>query len=212
MKLTRRATGARLLAGLALAVVPLLGLTPSAAAAQTVTYHLRSTAAGQTADSTLTVSVEATQPATVAPGGALSVTLATGPITVPSSANGYTIREIKDIRLNIPVPANSTYGSCSLSGGANVGSGTPSCSQAAGTVTVTVPGPIAGGATATLPTLTLNLTAGDSGMISTRLGGTGYSDPGLTFTAVVLVLGFPVNAPTNGYPDPNPVLASTTIG
>jgi dehydratase len=213
MKPTHRAAGTRLLAGIALATVPLLGLTPTAAAdTQAVTYHLRSTAAGQTADSTMTVRVAATQPATVAPNGPLTVALSTDPITVPGSANGYTIRQIQDLALVVPVPANAVYGSCALSGGDNLGSGTPSCAESGGKVTVNVPGPLAGGSTATLPTLTLNLTAGDSGTVDTRLGGSSYSDPGLSFTAVVQVLGFPVNAPTGGYPDPNPVLASTTIG
>jgi dehydratase len=79
-------------------------------------------------------------------------------------------------------------------------------------ITVTVPGPIAGGATFTLPTLTLGLTAGSSGTIQAQLAGTSFSDPGLTFTAVTSVLGFPVNAPTVGFPNPNPILATTTIG
>ena len=53
-------------------------------------------------------------------------------------------------------------------------------------MTATVPGPIAGGSTFTLPTLTLNLTAGSSGSTTPgALAGTSYSDPGLTFTAVV---------------------------
>jgi dehydratase len=205
--------GVRLLARLALALVPLLGLVPSAAAAtRAVTYDLRSTTAGHTADSTLTVRVDAAQPARVAPGGALTVTLSTDPIIVPDSVGGLPIRQIQDLALTIPVPANSGYGSCRLSGGANVGGGTPSCAESGGKVTVTVPGPVAGGVTVTLPTLTLDLTAGASGTIDTQLGGSSYDDPGLTFTAVVSVSGFSVNAPTSGYPHPNPVLASTTIG
>jgi dehydratase len=208
-----RRVGVRLIGVTALALLPAFGTTLAAHAdSQTVTYDIESSAAGQTSDSTLSVAVDTTAPATVAPGGAVSVVIAPGAITVPSSADGYSISQIQDIKLIVPVPANSTYVSATLSGGSGLGSGTPSVAQSGGVVTATVPGPIAGGATFTLPTLNLDLTAGSSGTIQTQLAGSGYSDPGLTFTAVVSVLGFPVDAATVGYPDPNPVLATTTIG
>ena len=75
-----------------------------------------------------------------------------------------------------------------------------------------VPGPIKGGADFELPTVTINLQAGGTGTITTKLGGTSYDAPGLTFTAVVVVFGFPVDAAAKGYPDPSPVLTTTTIG
>jgi dehydratase len=213
MKPTFRRVGVRMIGIAALALLPLLGTALTAdAATQTVTYAIQSSAIGQTANSTLSVDVTTAAPATVSPGGALTITLTPGPITVPSSASGYTITQINSIKLLVPVPANSTYVSASLSGGSNLGSGTPSVSESGGVVTASVPGPIAGGATFTLPALTLGLTAGSSGTITTQLAGTSYSNPGLTFTAVVSVFGFPVNAATAGYPNPNPVLATTTIG
>lgn len=212
MKPSRRRVGARLIGITALAVLPLFAVQAMAnAATTTVTYDIQSSAAGQTADSTLSVSVDAEAPATVAPGGALTITLTPGSITVPSSADGYTIEDIQDITLSVPVPANSTYDSASLSGGSGYGSGTPTVAESNGVVTATVPGPVDGGASFTLPELTLNLTAASSGTIDTTLSGTSYSSPGLTFTAVVSVLGFPVDAATVGYPDPSPVLATTTI-
>lgn len=206
-------TGTRVLGIALLAAIPLLGTTlPANAAGTPITYDLQSTAVGQTANSTIPVTVNASSsPASVAPGGAVTVTLATGSLTVPSSASGYTIQDIQGIALDVAVPTNSTYVSCSLAGGSGLGSGTNTCAQSGNNVVVTIPGPIAGGATATLPTLTINVTAGSSGSIDTTLAGTSYSDPGLTFTAVVSVFGFPVNAPTNGYPTTSPVLASTTI-
>jgi dehydratase len=208
-----RRVGGRLLVVAALALLPVFGASVAAnAVTQTVTYDVQSTAAGQTVNSTLSVGVDTTAPATVAPGSAVSVVLAPQPLTVPSSAGGHTINQIQNIALKIPVPTNSTFVSATLSGGAGLGSAAPSVAQSGGVVTVTVPGPIAGGATFTLPTLTLGLTAGSSGTITTQLAGTSFSDPGLTFTAVVSVLGFPVNAPSNGFPNPNPVLATTTIG
>ncbi|HVV20926.1 MAG TPA: cyclase [Pseudonocardiaceae bacterium] len=212
MKSSFRRVGARVIGIAALALLPALGSTLTASAdTQTVNYDIQSSAAGQTANSTLSVDVDTTAPATVAAGGSLSDVLAPGPITVPTSADGYTITQIQDITLKVPVPANSTYVSATLSGGSGLGSGTPTVSQSDGVVTVAVPGPVKGGATFTLPTLTLGLTAGTSGSIVTQLAGTSYSDPGLTFTAVVSVLGFPVDAATVGYPDPNPVLATTAI-
>ncbi|HEX3781358.1 MAG TPA: cyclase [Pseudonocardiaceae bacterium] len=208
-----RRNGFRVVGIAMLAAIPLLGMTlPANAAGTSITYDLQSTAVGQTADSTIPVTVSATSsPATVAPGGAVAVTLSTGSLTVPSSADGYTIENINGIALDIAVPTNSTYVSCSLSGGSGLGSGTNTCSQSGSDVVVNIPGPISGGATATLPTLTINVTAGSSGSIDTQLAGTSYTDPGLTFTAVISVIGIGVNAPTTGYPTPSPVLASTTI-
>lgn len=210
-------TGVRVTGVAMLAALPLLGMTVPAsatpAASTPITYDLQASAAGQTGNFTIPVTVDATtSPATVAPGGAVTVTLSTGSLTVPSSADGYTIKDIQGIALDIAVPTNSTYVSCSLSGGSGLGSGTNTCSRSGGNVVVDVPGPIAGGATATLPTLTINVTAGSSGSIDTKLAGTSYSDPGLTFTAVISVIGIPVNAPTNGYPDTSPVLTSASIG
>jgi dehydratase len=196
-----------------LAAIPLLGMAlPASAASTSLTYDLESTAVGQTVDSTIPATVSATSsPASVAAGGAVTVTLNTGSLTVPASASGYTITNINSIQLDITDPTNSTFVSCSLSGGSGLGSGTNTCTNSGGVVVVSIPGPISGGATATLPTLTVNVTAGSSGSIDTQLAGTSYSSPGLTFTAVISVLGIGVNAPTTGYPTPSPVLASTTI-
>ncbi len=210
-------TGVRITGVAMLAALPLLGMTLPAGATPAegtpITYDLQSTAVGQTADSSIPVTVNASSsPATVAPGGAVTVTLAAGSLTVPSSADGYTVKDIQGIALDIAMPTNSTYVSCSLSGGSGLGSGTNTCSNSGGNVVVNIPGPIAGSATATLPTLTIDVTAGSSGSIDTKLAGTSYSDPGLTFTAVISVIGISVNAPTTGYPTTSPVLASTSIG
>jgi dehydratase len=60
--------------------------------------------------------------------------------------------------------------------------------------------------------VTINLTAGASGTIETKLGGTSYTDPGLTFTAVVSSFLGDITAPTACFPDPSPVFTTTTIG
>lgn len=195
-----------------LALVPLLAVTTTAAAAnQTITYKVRASALGQTADLTLDQGVNATAPATVAPGGNLAVVIDPAPNTVPSSGGGRTISEINTIQLKLPVPANSTFVSATLSGGSGLGSTPPTVGLSGGNVVLSVKGPLKGGASFELPTVTINLKAGASGTIQSKLGGTSFDDPGLTFNAVVVVI-FPITAPAKAFPDPNPVLTSTTIG
>ncbi len=202
----------RLAKAAALALVPVLAFgTTAAAANQTITYKVRATALGQTADLTLDQGVDASAPATVAPGGALKVTIDPAPNTVPATGGGYTIREINTVALKLPVPANSTFVSASLSGGSGLGSTPPTVAKVGNDVVLSVKGPLKGGAAFELPTVTVNLTAGSSGTIETKLGGTSYDAPGLTFNAVVVVI-FPITAPAKAYPDPSPVLTSTTIG
>lgn len=196
----------------ALALLPLLVFTSTAqAATHPITYKLRASAVGQTSEFTLDQTIDATAPATVAPNGAVAVVIDPAPNRVPSDASGYRVREIKNLVLKIPVPANSTYRSVTLQGGSGLNS-TPTAALEGGNIVLKLAGPLAGGGAFELPTLTINLTAGASGAITTKLGGTSYSDAGLTFTAVVIAGIFPVNAPATGYPDPSPALTTTTIG
>ncbi|HWG25977.1 hypothetical protein [Actinospica sp.] len=195
-----------------LAALTAFGVASTASAATGVTYDCQASAVGQTGTFTVSASVTASAPSTVAADSALTITESVGSITVPTSASGYTVKSINGIKLEVPVPANSTYDSASLAGGSNYGSGTPSVSEASGEITISIPGPINAGTTFTLPTLTLNLTSGSSGTITSSLSGTSYSSPGLTFTAVISVLGLSVNASAVGYPSTTPSLTSTTIG
>jgi dehydratase len=202
------------LAGIAAAaLVPMLmfATNASAAAPQTITYKLRASAAGQSSDFTLDQGVDASAPATVAPNGTVKVTIDPAANKIPTEAGGRQVREIKGLALRLPVPANSQFQSASLSGGSGLG-GTPTVALQGNDVVLSVPGPIKGGADFELPTVTIDLQAGGTGTITTKLGGTSYDAPGLTFTAVVTVIGFPINAAAKGYPDPSPVLTTTTIG
>lgn len=201
------------LAGILL-LVPMLmfsATTHASAAPQTITYKLRASAAGQSSDFTLDQGVDASAPETVAPNGAVKVTIDPAPNKIPAEAGGRQVREIKGLALKLPVPGNSKFQSASLSGGSGLG-GTPTVALQGNDVVLSVPGPIKGGADFELPTVTINLQAGGTGTITTKLGGTSYDAPGLTFTAVVTVIGFPINAAAKGYPDPSPVLTTTTIG
>jgi dehydratase len=189
----------------------LMFTTNASAAPQTITYKLRASAAGQSSEFTLDQGLDASAPATVAPNGTLAVVIDPAPNKIPSEAAGRQVREIKDLSLKLPVPGNSKFQSATISGGSGLG-GTPSIGLVGNDVVLKVPGPIKGGADFELPVVTINLQAGGTGSIESKLGGTSYDAPGLTFTAVVVVLGFPINAAAAGYPDPNPVLTTTTIG
>ncbi|MFJ4013214.1 cyclase [Streptomyces sp. NPDC090026] len=199
------AAGALALAGLAAA--------PASAAGTVVGLDCQAkppVGSAQTFD--LDAEVEATAPVSVASGDSFTITLATQQMTVPSSVGGYTVKSLKSIKLTAPVPENAALNGVTLSGGSGTGPGEPTVSVGGGTIVLTVPGPINGGADFTLPALTLDLTAGPSGgTVETRLSGTGYNDPGLTFTASVPILFVTVNVPTSCYPSPNPVLSSTSI-
>lgn len=161
----------------------------------------------------ISAGVDGTAPDTVQSGSAFDVTLAPDAMTVPGSVSGYTVKSINNLKLSVPVPANATLAGETLTGGSGLGSGTPTVAVSGGNVVVTVPGPINGGSSFTLPTLTLNLTAGEAGnTIETRVAGTSYASPGLSFTASVKVSIFTVSVPTSCYPSPSPVLTSTAIG
>ncbi|RZQ60477.1 cyclase [Amycolatopsis suaedae] len=152
-----------------------------------------------------------TAPATVAPGGALDVVIDPAANTVPAEVAGYKIKHIKTFALKIPIPANSTWVGADLTGGSGLGPTPPKIEVSGNVATLSFPGPLAGGAAFELPTVTAHLKAGTSGTIETKLAGSSYADPGLTFTAVVTQL-VDIEAPTSCFPNPSPVFTKTTIG
>jgi dehydratase len=111
------------------------------------------------------------------------------------------------------LPPGTSFVGATLSGGSGLGTGTPTVSSSGGVVTLLVPGLLAPGSSAVLPTVTaiLQATGTPGTVLHARLSGTGYADPAITFTAVVRVLFFDVEGPTYCYAPTNPVLASTTI-
>ncbi|WP_216216196.1 cyclase [Amycolatopsis aidingensis] len=213
MKATLQRRTARALVCASFALVPIAALaTPATAESFDITFDCRADApiVGPQQVS-LSQATEVTAPATVAPGGELDVVVDPAPNTVPAEVSGYTVKEVKDFALEIPIPANSTYVDAVLSGGSGIGDTPPVIEVADGVATVSFPGPIAGGAEFELPTVTATLAAGESGTIETRLGGTSYDDPGLTFTAVATVGFIDIEAPTVCFPNPSPTLSTTTI-
>lgn len=196
--------------GLTLAV---LHMSPVAAADTDVNFACQArppVGSPQTLD--LAAGIDAVAPASVAAGASFTVELAPTPITVPSSVGEYTVQQIKDLQLSVPVPTNATLTGQQISGGSGLGSAPPTVHVANGRVVVTIPGPIDGGNTFTPPMLTLTMTAGAAGTtVETMIAGSSYDDPGLTFTARVPVFLLIIDVPTSCYPSPSPVLSSTAV-
>jgi dehydratase len=206
MRFTLLKASTAMLAAVTAAVV----VAPVAAAATDITYDCQADTPLGTEAATLNQTVDATAPATVAPGGTLDVVVDPAPNSVPAEVAGYEVDNVNTFSLKVPVPTNATLTGVNLTGGAGLG-GDPTWTESGGVVTVTFPGPIAGGATFELPTITAHLTAGASGAIESTLYGTSYDDAGLTFTTVVSTFIGDISAPTACFPNPNPVLTSTTI-
>ncbi|MBE8517120.1 cyclase [Amycolatopsis sp. H6(2020)] len=202
----------RLAALTAAAVLP-IALAAPASAATSVTFDCQANAPIVGPQKVaLNQDADVTAPPTVAPGGAFDVVIDPAPNTVPGEVSGNKVKNINTFALKIPIPANSSYVGADLTGGSGLGSTPPTISVANGVATLSFPGPIAGGATFELPTVTAHLTAGQSGTIQTKLGGTSYSDPGLTFKAVASTIIGDLTAPTACFPNPSPVFTTTTIG
>ncbi|MEV7037954.1 cyclase [Amycolatopsis sp. NPDC051061] len=197
----------------AVAALPVALAAPASAATTAVTFDCQADApiVGPQQVS-LNQDTDVTAPATVAPGGAFDVVIDPAPNTVPSDVSGNKVKNINTFALKFPIPANSTYVGADLAGGSGLGDTAPTIAVANGVATLSFPGPIAGGATFELPTVTTHLTAGQSGTIETKLSGTSYSDPGLTFKAVASTIIGDITAPTACFPNPSPVFTTTTIG
>jgi dehydratase len=183
---------------------------PQASAATDITYDCQASSPLGPQYIPFNQTVDATAPATVAPGGTFDVVVDPTTNQVPATAGGYTVKNVNTFTLTVPIPPNATLTGLNLTGGSNLGS-TPTWSTSGGVITIKFAGPIAGGATFDLPTITAHLTAGPAGVIESTLYGTSYTNPGLTFTTVVTVVIFDVSVPTACFPNPNPVLTSTTI-
>ncbi|MGW0637217.1 hypothetical protein [Nocardia salmonicida] len=56
----------------------------------------------------MATSVDGTAPSSVAAGAAVAITLAAGPSTVPSSASGFTVTTISNLKTTSLAPTDST--------------------------------------------------------------------------------------------------------
>ena len=165
-------------------------------------------AAGQASYDTNNTAATVLAPRFVAAGTDFTVEITPDPVAVPTSGGGYSIGSLTNLKVSLAVPAGATFVERVLSGGSNLGSGTPTVAQSGTKVVLTVPGPLAPGSTAILPKLDLTFMAngGPGALIETKFAGTSYSNPGLTFT--VAVTGTPIGtitATSNCYAQANPV-------
>jgi len=169
------------------------------------------TALGQTSTSTMDSGITSVAPDTAGQGSTFQLSLTPDPMPIPTSGGGQTIQNLTNVKIKVPVPAGASFVSASLVGGSNLGSGTPTVTHSAGIVTLTIPGPLAAGTTAVLPTVKVNVQAtGSPGTaLNVILAGTSYANPGITFTVKIVLFGLSV--PTNCYVNPSPVFATTTI-
>jgi dehydratase len=198
----------------ALGGVALVASSASAATASStvkVTYKFQISADGESETTSGSTNISVTAPATVAPGGAVAISATAAAFKLDSSVDGVDIKNVENISVEVKAPTNSTFESCTLTGGSGLGTGTPTCTESGGIVTLSVPGPIPGGTVITPPVVTFNVKAGKKGSIVTKLAGTSYSSPGLKGTANVTIFGEPVTATAVGYPDPNKALSTTKI-
>ncbi|GAA0608468.1 hypothetical protein HPO96_31045 [Kribbella sandramycini] len=193
------------------AVLPLVAGAGVAAAAPVASYACRADTKFGKHLLSLRQGVDAKAPATVKPNHRFSITVDLKPGSLPGEVKGFKLKEVRDLRLRVPIPANSSYVSATLTGGSGLNS-TPSVRLEGRVAVISVAGPIAGGANYQLPTLTVRLKAGRRGaVIETRLKGTSYDDPGLTLTAKIKWKFVTINSPVSCYPDPNPALTRTTV-
>ncbi|UGT44883.1 hypothetical protein LTV02_16430 [Nocardia yamanashiensis] len=191
-------------APMALATVFALA-APANAAGVSMNWSCQGTIFGIGQTSSMSTSVDGTAPSSAAAGSAVAITLTPGASSVPSSASGFTVQNISNLKMTWPAPTNSTVVSASVSGGTVAGT----VSTAGGNITLTVPGPIAGGSSFTPPAVTINVTAGAAGTpITTKYAGTSYASPGMTMTTKVAFVG---NVATACYPNPSPTLTTTNV-
>ncbi len=192
-----------------MALAAALCFAGTAHAAVSVNWSCQATVSSTPQTSSMTTSVTGTAPGSVTAGSPVAITIAPGSSTVPTNPVPLvTVVSISNMKMIIPIPANSTYVSSSASGGTFPGS----TALVGSNVVLTVPGPIPGGSTYTPPAVTINVTANAPGSITSNYAGNSYANPGMTFTTTLKpVIGSNFNAATACYPNPSPTLTTTTV-
>jgi len=136
-------------------------------------------------------------------------------MSVPTSGGGYPISWIANVNYRFAIPAGTTFVGANLSGGSNLGTGTPSVAVTGGKLVLSVPGQLAAGTTANFPkiTATFQVTGSAGSAIQTQYAGTSYGDPALTFQTRVnnIPLLGSVTSTSNCYAQTNPILSTTGI-
>jgi len=175
----------------------------------------QTTAAGQTRVNANPTGATVTAPTSVAQGATFQIELTPDAMSVPTEGEGYPISYVSNLRIRFKIPVGTSFVGAVASGGSGIGSGAVSAALNSDDVLLTVAGNLPGGATATLPKVTviLNATGAPGTSITTQYGGTSYGDPSLSFDTRVTGVPFLGSITTNShcYAPVNPVLSTTTI-
>lgn len=149
----------------------------------------------------------------VSSGSTFQLELTADPMTIPTQGGGYPIQHLRQVRVRFAVPAGTSFVSATLSGGSNLGSGTPTVTESGGIVTLLVPGNLTPGTVATLPTVTLTLTAtaAPGSTIDARLYGNSYDNWSIAFIAKVKVGFLSIDGNAQCYDPANPQLAAINV-
>ncbi|MYS21702.1 dehydratase [Streptomyces sp. DvalAA-14] len=193
-------------------IVSVLTTAGPASAATTTPFSLDCQSELNSTQFTLTDSMTSTAPTSVAAGATFAASGSAASLTVPASIGGLQVQEAGDLTLQIQVN-NATILNQTLSGGTNLGTGTPSITRSGNVVTLTIPGPLAGGSLVKVPTINFTLKAGASGgVVSTQIVGSSYDDPGLNVTSQITQDDATVtSSPAACFATDSPLLSSTHI-
>lgn len=196
---------------LGVAVFPLVVGTGAVAAPPAASYSCRADTKFGRHLLSLRQGVDAKAPATVPPNTRFTIAVDLKPGSLPGEVKGFKLKEVRDLSLQVPIPANSSYVSAKLTGGSGLNS-TPTLHLERGVAVIKVAGPIPGGAGYQLPSLSVRLKSGRRGaVIETKLKGTSHDDPGLTLQAKIKWKFVTTTAPVSCFPDPNPALTRTVV-
>ncbi|GDY33560.1 hypothetical protein [Gandjariella thermophila] len=185
---------------------------PALAATRAFTYQcLGSTPLGLVNGFAYQDVLSTSAPASVPAGQNMTIVVNPRRNQMPSAIDDRPVVFTSGITLKLPMPTNSTFVSASLSGG--FGTGPVTVTPASPYLVFSIPGPIVGGATFQLPTLTLTVTAGpaSSGPVIFKLDGFTMPNPALTFTARIQGSTITADVPTRCIPNPNAALTQTTV-
>lgn len=147
---------------------------------------------------------DASAPVTVLPNQTFKIVIDPAPTTT----NATYLKAMKDVTTVFQLGGAYLF-SVQLNGGSNIGTAPSKATYSGGKLTVTTPGPIIGGQTYDLPTVTLNVVAPASGKVTSAPGGSSFTDLGFHFQRQVV--GDDAWGPGQCYPDPaQPVTFTAT--
>ncbi|MEV4659271.1 hypothetical protein [Micromonospora sp. NPDC049301] len=181
--------------------------TPRVTTATPVNYSCYVTFPGGSTTVPFGLTFTSTAPERVAAYRPFSVTLDPQQWTPDPTFN----LEVRNVTVRYRLPANAWYVWHQLSGGLNLGSTPPQVKvdYAARTLTLTVAGPLPASVPFDLPTVTVYLLSGPSGVAQTATGGTSLTDPSWSWVRTDLE---GVQRPFDCNPATPVVFSSTTIG